>query len=233
MDLHAPQKRLAVKVMDKKVFLPPYYSPVEEMPFNPYESEIALGFGTKSENALCFIAITPIPLDMAMDYNDPGSILEYCREEFGDNQGVIEIDTGRTNAGYRYVYSLVKTRLDVEGEPLPVVTYTLNMHVDYRDFTLSVVGNFEEAFNTGVRHSIGAMIISKQTGLELGSEEWFRDPYNPEWRKGFLMHLAEHRMFDAMFSQHPLSIARELTYHVSKACHHRSKDCIGGANNTQ
>ena len=41
-------------------------------------------------------------------------------------------------------------------------------------------------------------------------ERWMQDPYDPDYRKGFLMNRSEVRELDEMFPWHPLSVARKL-----------------------
>ena len=46
-----------------------------------------------------------------------------------------------------------------------------------------------------------------QTVLET---EWFEDPYDPDYKRGFLMNRSESPEFDSVFPSHALSVARAL-----------------------
>ena len=75
---------------------------------------------------------------------------------------------------------------------------------------------------TGQRDSIGIMLLMKykeQSGqpadmTDIMNNEWFRDPYDPEYRKGFLMNQSEKAELDSLFPEHPLSVARALIRYV-------------------
>lgn len=201
---------LVAMILEHPIKLPDYYNPIDELPYNPYDSPHAIGCVTKSPNALCLITLTPTTVEQAMPYDNPQHILKVCREGMSETQGVIEIVPGQTESGRKYVYSIVKNRLEYDDCPAPTVAYTLNMDVDYGEFTLSIVGSFEEAFETGVRHAIGAELIARSMGEDFSYEKCFRDPYDPEIETGFLMHLCEAASFDELFPAHPLSLAREL-----------------------
>ena len=41
-------------------------------------------------------------------------------------------------------------------------------------------------------------------------DEWFKDPYNENYKNGLLMNMSEKSEYDVMFPQHPLSEARSL-----------------------
>ena len=41
-------------------------------------------------------------------------------------------------------------------------------------------------------------------------ERWTQDPYDPDYRKGFLMNRSEAQELDESFPEHPLSVARKL-----------------------
>lgn len=210
------KKECVAKLLGKDVVLPDYYTEVEELPYNPYGSPDALGYGTKSNNALCFITLTPTPLENAMPYNDQPGLVQICRQMIGEDQGIIEVQGGTTEAGRAYVYTIIKTRFVHDESPTPVISYTLNMDVDFQDFTLSIVGSFEEAFETGVRHAVGTGIIAKNMEGGFSFDKCFCDPYDPEVKSGFLMHLTESQAFDKLFPSHPLSIARELVAFIAE-----------------
>ena len=44
---------------------------------------------------------------------------------------------------------------------------------------------------------------------------WASDPYDPFWKRGYLMTRAEHAEYDAMYPDHPLSAARGLVRYIA------------------
>lgn len=210
------EKGAVARLPKGRAVLPPGYAPLAEPPFDIHGSQDAAGFLAETGEAICAIVLTPTPLEQAMPYNDPQRVIDFCKDSLGENQGIVEVDTGRTNGGYRYLYSIVKTRLEEEGSPIPIVTYTLNMDVDYRDFTLNLLGMFQGDGTTGVRESIAHELVRRAIDLEPGDSRWSRDPYDPDTTRGFLMNLAELPVFDGIVPGHPLSQARRLVRFFSE-----------------
>lgn len=97
---------------------------------------------------------------------------------------MVEIDTGRTKGGYRYIYSIVKSDVnESEDASFVVVVYTLNLNIDFRDFTLSLVGCFQEDGMSGIRDNTVLMLVADMSGKSLSEvmdSGWFKDPYDPD-----------------------------------------------------
>lgn len=183
------------------------------------EGNCPLAYGARSANALCAIEIAATPLEAAMPYDDVQYVLDFCREDLGEKQGVVEIDTGRTKGGHRYIYSIVKSDVnESEDASFVVVVYTLNLNIDFRDFTLSLVGCFQEDGMSGIRDNTVLMLVADMSGKSLSEvmdSGWFKDPYDPDWKIGFLMNVSENRMFDDAFPEHPLSMLRNLVSFIA------------------
>ena len=106
----------------------------------------------------------------------------------------------------------------MQGLPKPEVSYLLNLNVNVGEDDYFVNGSFTEEGMTGARDSFGfAMfqnaIKEKHTDKHFTTKEimkmFFEDPYDSEYRDGFLMNFSERDIFDEKFPDHPLSIARK------------------------
>ena len=97
---------------------------------------------------------------------------------------------------------------------------TFNFIID--DTIYFISGSFDEAGITGMRDSTAYALIlnaKRDAGDEIDVETfmengWFRDPYDPDYKKGFLMNLSEKPELDELFPEHPLSVARALVKFV-------------------
>lgn len=221
-DVSSLERGRKVKVLDRSIVIPSYYELLDESPFGFHdvdEGNCPLAYGARSANALCAIEIAATPLEAAMPYDDVQYVLDFCREDLGEKQGVVEIDTGRTKGGYRYIYSIVKSDVnESEDASFVVVVYTLNLNIDFRDFTLSLVGCFQEDGMSGIRDNTVLMLMADMSGKSLSEvmdSGWFKDPYDPDWKMGFLMNASEKRMFDDAFPEHPLSMLRNLVSFIA------------------
>ena len=66
---------------------------------------------------------------------------------------------------------------------------------------------------SGIRDNTVLMLMVDMSGKSLSEvmdSGWFKDPYDPDWKMGFLMNASENRMFDDAFPEHPLSMLRNL-----------------------
>ena len=61
-ELKLPEKNVIAKVINRSVVLPPYYEKLDELPFDPYESECSVAYGAYTSNALCALVLTPSAL---------------------------------------------------------------------------------------------------------------------------------------------------------------------------
>jgi hypothetical protein len=146
----------------------------------------------------------------SMDFNDLEGLIDGIHRCLGDNQGIIEVNNGKTVRGYDFIYSIVKS-VDKNG-----VQYFLRINIKKDDNILEIYGNFEESGMTGIRESIAASIADKAGICELGSDKWSQDPYDPEYKRGKCKNLAEKEGLDALFPESPLSQARKFLLAILK-----------------
>ena len=139
----------------------------------------------------------------------------------GENQGIIEVETGETPQGNSYLYSIVKTFLQK-----PVRTqYGLCLQIGKPVQADSPVANIqavgEETGVSGARHTL-AYSLELDAG-NVGTDEdpyagWCADPYDSSVDEGFLMSLAEKQAYDKLFPDHPLSQLRALKDAIIAQC---------------
>lgn len=122
------------------------------------------------------------------------------------DQGLIEVDVIKTNKGSDFFYSIIKNKLEPSG-----AQYFLRLSLDLDGKVLDVQAFSDELGLTGERDAT----IYALLGLK-DSKQWMKDPYDPNYKKGFLMNLSEDPKYDEMFYNHPLSELRRLVKHIKE-----------------
>ena len=176
----------------------------------------AVVYGMRTDAASGLLISFPVSEEDAMPFDDPQSVIDEQHNTMGENEGLIEVVKGTTAAGKSYIYEIVKQRV-MDGDGLSQgVEYTLNINVRMEKSIQFINGSFTEEGMTGVRDNMVLAMYSKAQNISLGEamSEWFRDPYDPEFKKGFLMNLSEKSEFDEQFPDHPLSEARTLVKYI-------------------
>lgn len=161
--------------------------------------------------------------EQAMDYDDIEATIALTRRYLTEDSGIVECKNGVTAKGYKYVYNIQKMRRFEEGMPVPEVSYTLNFNVNIADTDYFINGNYVEVGTTGIRDSLGFAIFQSAVkqqypDKELSSEDimqlYFRDPYDENYKTGFLMNASEKAVLDEKFPNHPLSMLRKYVHWV-------------------
>lgn len=184
-----------------------YKNPAKEIKKAFSSDEIILRKMTsRSDDILIF---TKTITEKAMPFNGKQSVIDGIHECLADNQGLIEVNSGKTKRGYDYIYSIVKTiRDNFEG-----ALYFLRMNIGNETNVIEIQATFEEIGITGERESYcvnfaqNAELVSFSDDRLVG---WSEDPYDPNYDKGIPMNLSEREGVDAFFPEHPLSQAREF-----------------------
>lgn len=183
-----------------RVSVPDGYQQVRSTPDDPQDA-VPLVKETDSSAALVFLY--PMRAEDAMPYDAPGTVIEGIHQAHGDDQGLIEVESGKTRSGNRYIYSIVKTMMGPVG-----VQYGLTMDVEAVGGALHVQGFFDEKGMTGTRASVILAMLSSKGEVGPDMEGWARDPYDETHTRGFLANLSEAAEYDALFPDDPLSMAR-------------------------
>ena len=185
------------------ITVPGHYQLLKAMPGDP-EGAVPLAFST--DRAMCFVMMYPIGPEYAMPFDIPQDVIDGIHESMYEDQGLIEVDSGNTKAGNKYIESIVKT-VKKEGG----AAYTFTFHGKFPDGVAAVQGFFEEAGITGERDTIVFEIARRENLVQIdddGFTGWSKDPYDPGYLKGIPKNLSEDERFDEMFPTHPLSQLR-------------------------
>lgn len=159
----------------------------------------------------CFI-VFDTSAEEAMDFDGKQDVIDGIHETMNDKQGLICVESGKTNRGYDYIYSIVKT---IDDEQTLGVNYYVRMNLGYKGKILELQASFVEVNFTGLRESTASIMACDIGLIKPGDlEGWCEDPYDPSFTKGIRMNLAERAGLDAFFSDNPLSQARELVHAI-------------------
>ncbi len=102
----------------------------------------ALGIGgfdllyRQTENANIHVWMYKTSPERAMTFGDTASVIDGIHKALGDDQGLIEVNAGRTPRGYDFIYSIVKT---YNQETLSV-NYFLRMNIGKGEDILELQG---------------------------------------------------------------------------------------------
>lgn len=188
-------------------YVPEDYLRLESLPEDPPGS---IAFGKQGENFETFILVKTLPFEMAMPFERQSEVMLGVTEHLAEDQGLVEVRSGISAHNRRFVYSIVKTKLEPSG-----VQYGLTIHFEDEDKVYGVNGFFDEVGMTGGRDSTVLQLMVKEKLIQLPQMEgWFLHPYIPEYKKGFLMNLSEDPKYDQYFPNHPLTQARALVQYL-------------------
>lgn len=177
------------------------YSKVNSMPDDPEESE---AYVKELTTMACFVLFFPSKTESAIQFDDTQNFINGIRSCLSDEQGIVEVDKGKTGSGKRYIYSIVKTKIQ-NG-----VQYNLNFNIETAEGVFCISGSFDEKGVTGARDDTVYKLLRKLNAVKPDMEGWFCDPYDHDFDRGFLMNVSEWREFDEMFHGHPLTELRKF-----------------------
>ena len=187
--------------------IPQEFKKMNSMPEDQKDSS---AFEKQTASSNCFLMIYPIDNQKAMPYENEKAVIDGIHGALTDVQGLVEVKTGTTKNQKRYVYSIVKSKLEPSG-----VQYILTMHIDMQDYTINVQAFFNEKGITGGRDTaiMNKMINEEKIALP-NLNGWLKDPYDENYKRGLLMNLSEQPQYDTLFPEHPLSEARRFIEYV-------------------
>ena len=138
-------------------------------------------------------------------------LIDALHEQLEENSGIIEVREGTTSFGRHYIYYILKEK-DSENDIPQGVCYSFQMSLKDQGGFITINGMFLEDGVTGMRDSaVFGMFRGDNPGdFSEIMNLWTEDLYDASYQKGFLMNRSEHRSFDAMFPEHPLSQARKV-----------------------
>ena len=208
---------------DEPFLIPEQYSRIDSVQMVEMQMpEGSIGYTIATGNATGIIVCFDVPPETSMPFDSPESLIEFLHGSMNDNQGIIEVRNGTCKNGGRYVYYIMKYWYGEDIIPSRICGYQLNFNFEIGDQVFFISGSFDEVGMTGGRDSIGLELLAKakeQSGqpadlTDIMENEWFCDPYDPEYTKGFLMNKSEVSELDSVFPEHPLSVTRALVKYV-------------------
>ena len=168
---------------------------------------------SKTDSARCAVQLQPTVLDECMPFDEPQVVIDGIHGALEDNQGLVEVKAGSEERG-RFIYSIVKSLQEPSG-----VLYILTMDLAVGTGYVRLQGWFSEVGTTGMRDNmVFAMKIKGGTqDFECIRAGWARDPYDKDYTRGALMNASEGELYDELFPDHPLSVARRFVSEIVKA----------------
>ena len=197
-----------IAISDFTINIPDDYVQMNPLPGDPVGS---MSFSKQTSGAACLAMYNAIPSEQAMPFNSKDQVIAGIRGSLAADQGIVEIESGITNSGKKYIYSIVKT---VNRGNIGV-QYSLMMHVGYfADHVFQAEGFFDETGYTGGRDTAVFAILQRDGKIGPNYEGWSEDPYDPEYKQGILRNASEKPDFDEVFPDHPLTQARLLVKEI-------------------
>ena len=202
------QKTELVRIAHFNFAVPSGMQQLKVMPEDPPHTVV---YGFHTNNAMSLVRIFPLAPKSAIPYYSPRNVIGGIHECLGEQQGLIEVKSGKTKAGRSYIYSIVKTLMPQEAGG--GVGYTLCMDIDWTECAMHLQCDFQERGITGMRDSAVFELKIREGVVKLGDgapQGWCEDPYDSGYTRGLLMNRSETREYDAMFPEHPLSVSRSF-----------------------
>ncbi len=186
------------------IVMPEYYKLIDKSIIKTPKN--SLTFAYMQEGYSSVISAQMIDSKKGIPFDQIQSAIEEIHKSLREDQGLIEINNGVTVAGRKYLYYINKYRLeDFQGNG-----YHMNMEIEHGKKALCIDAFFEEAGTTGIRDAIVHSILEGQGEIGHDLEGWSEDPYDPDFKEGFLMNQSEKEMYDEMFPDHPLTKCRQM-----------------------
>lgn len=170
------------------------------------ENDSRIVWVNPEENALIslnFFNLQPdIPTVKNLDF-----LKDFYRSSISEaNGGVVEVSL-------LTVHNIpsVKTIFKIP-QPESGMTYIASVTIPFEHCSFVIKIQSAEVGTTGIRDTVvlNEMLMSGEVTLgEDCLENWFEDPYNPNFKNGTLMNKSEQEKYDVEFPQHPLSVARK------------------------
>ncbi|WP_404985217.1 hypothetical protein ACI513_18390 [Chryseobacterium sp. M5] len=170
------------------------------------ENDSRIVWVNPEENALIslnFFDIQPnIPTVKNLDF-----LKDFYRNSISEaNGGVVEVSLLTVNN-----VPSVKTIFKIP-QPESGMTYIASVTIPFENCSFVIKIQAAEVGTTGIRDAVilNQMLMSGEVTLgEDRLENWFEDPYNPNFKNGTLMNKSEQEKYDIEFPEHPLSVSRK------------------------
>ncbi len=180
------------------------------------EDTLWLGMRTERTSAMLFCCAATREASMPFDDND--RIIRDIHRDMRENEGLIEVKNDLTKKGRKYVYIIFKNSMVSENGFPQGNEYSMNINIQFENSIQFINSSFAECGMTGERDAMGMemYIRAKNIDIDKALETWQEDPYDPTYKKGFLMNRSEQDIFDEIFPWHPLSEARKFMRFIAE-----------------
>ena len=196
-----------IAIEDFIIKVPTDYQQMRSLPGDPAGS---LSFMKQTSEAACLAMYSGIASAQAMPFNSKDEVVAGIHKALAADQGLIEVQSGITTSGKKYIYSIVKT---VNRGSIGV-QYSLTLHIGYfAEHVFQTQAFFDETGYTGGRDASVFAILQNEGKITVDGQNisgWMEDPYDPEYKNGILMNMGEKEEYDEAFPNHPLTQARQL-----------------------
>ena len=170
------------------------------------ENDSRIVWVNPEENALIslnFFNLQPdIPTVKNLDF-----LKDFYRNSISEaNGGIVEVSLLEVNN-----IPSVKTIFKIP-QPESGMTYIASVTIPFENCSFVIKIQAAEVGTTGIRDTVvlNEMLMNGEVTVgEDHLENWFEDPYNPNFKKGTLMNKSEQEKYDSKFPDHPLSVARK------------------------
>lgn len=174
-----------------------------------------IAFGMRTSSASALLVFFEVDEQSAMPFDDVQAIIADLHEGMSNSEGIIEVNSGTTSGGCKYVYNIRKLREEDENGLSVGVDYNLNLNILIDNKIYFINGSFREEGLTGVRDTtIYELYRREHPDLESPLVGWCCDPYENEYQQGFLMNISESAVYDEQFPDHPLSETRKYIAYI-------------------
>ncbi len=129
------------------------------------------------------------------------------------NGGTIETDIIRIH-DIPSVKTIIKIPQQETG-----MTYVASITIPFENCSYVIRIQANEVGMTGLRDAIVAGRLIGDGEVEIDGENmnnWFQDPYDPDFKQGTPMNKSEWEKYDPEFPEHPLSIARSMIRSIAE-----------------
>ncbi len=176
--------------------------------------EDAFGYEMVNEGANALIVCFDVDESVSMPFDDNEKIIRNMHEMKNPNEGLVEVNSGETKSGAKYVYVILKHAMMQEDGVFVGTEYTMNVNVRLGSAIKFLNASFMEQGTTGMRDAVVYELLRRDGRVGENMEGWSIDPYDESYTEGFLMNASESALYDEMFPLHPLSAERQLIKYI-------------------
>lgn len=195
------------------VTLPTKYERIKKkLPTDMGLPKDAAAYGMVNDNTNALVVCFSVSEESSMKFDDSEGLIKELHGLMDENSGIIEVASGVSSNGGKYIYHILKHSTE-PGEPSGN-TYTLNLNIQIGESIQFVNASFVEIGTTGLRDATIYSLLPNDETVKIGFEGWSADPYDADYKNGFLMNLSEQKQYDKMFPTHPLSEIRRLAEYI-------------------